>query len=227
MLRKVYSRMILVEGRNDQYVIRELLGQHNISCVIPDRGKITENDIIVQQAGNADKLLDRLRVILDDGDLELLGIVIDADTDLDARWNSLKGIIEDFGGNDLPDSPSPKGVVTELNQIGRILRVGIWIMPDNQVPGILESFIRFLIPSNDNLWPRAKDCVASIPKQQHRFSELALPKAEIHTWLAWQEEPGQPLGIAITARYLDCNAPHAIAFIDWVKRVFFQNNGGM
>jgi hypothetical protein len=212
--------MLLVEGRNDQYVMRNLLGEHDISCVIPDRGRITSDDIIVQQAGNAQKLLDRLRVILDDGDLELLGVVIDADTDLDARWQSLTSILNDFGGTNLPKSPSHNGTITELDQVGRTLRVGVWIMPDNQVPGILEDFIQFLIPDNDELWPRARGCVASIPEEERRFSDVAIPKAEIHTWLACQEKPGQPLGIAITAKYLDCNAPHAIALVDWARRLF-------
>lgn len=47
-----------------------------------------------------------------------------------------------------------------------------------------------------------------------------LGKAEIHTWLAWQKEPGKPLGQAITARYLNPNAPDAQQLIAWIRRVF-------
>jgi hypothetical protein len=57
-------------------------------------------------------------------------------------------------------------------------------------------------------------------KEPRHFSEPSTPKAQIHTWLAWQEEPGQPFGIAVTARYLDADAPHAQKLVDWVRRLF-------
>lgn len=220
MAKDVYSRMILVEGRNDQYVMRSLLEAHDVPCAIPDRGRITDQAIVIRQAGSVERLLNSLEVILLDGDLECLGIVMDADTDLDARWQSLKGILNKYGGRNLPACPSPEGIITELEQQQRTLPVGVWMMPDNQLPGILENFIQFLIPDHDNLWAQAEECVVRIPEDRRRFSPLALPKAKVHTWLAWQEEPGQPLGIAITARYLDCNAPHAVALVNWVKRLF-------
>jgi hypothetical protein len=93
-------------------------------------------------------------------------------------------------------------------------------MPDNQTtPGILENFVSFLIPDTDtSLWQYAQDCVNKIPVQPH-FSEGDAPKADIHTWLAWQEEPGQRLGDAITNSF-NADAPHALKLIDWVRRVF-------
>ena len=45
-------------------------------------------------------------------------------------------------------------------------------------------------------------------------------KAQLHTWLAWQEQPGTPLGLAITNRYLDANAPHAQKLMDWIRQLF-------
>ncbi len=55
---------------------------------------------------------------------------------------------------------------------------------------------------------------------QNRCRDTHLPVAEIHTWLAWQEEPGSPLGQAITKRYLDADAPRAQQLMDWVRRLF-------
>src|SRR5436190_24268592 len=40
-------------------------------------------------------------------------------------------------------------------------------------------------------------------------SYFKVSKALIHTWLAWQEKPGRPLGLAITARYFDATASYA------------------
>ena len=45
-------------------------------------------------------------------------------------------------------------------------------------------------------------------------------KAEIHTWLAWQEEPGTPMGQAITKQYLDTNKELAKKFIGWLDNLF-------
>jgi hypothetical protein len=45
-------------------------------------------------------------------------------------------------------------------------------------------------------------------------------KAQLHTWLAWQEQPGTPLGLAITNRYLDADALHAQQLMDWIRQLF-------
>lgn len=45
-------------------------------------------------------------------------------------------------------------------------------------------------------------------------------KAYLHTWLAWQEEPGKPMGQAITKKYVDAQAPHAQLLISWLRQLF-------
>jgi hypothetical protein len=93
-------------------------------------------------------------------------------------------------------------------------------MPDNTLPGMLENFIQFLVPPDNALWPRAEECVAQIPEPERRFPPEHQIKAHVHTWLAWQEEPGTPLGLAITKRYLDADVPHAHQLMDWIRRLF-------
>jgi len=99
-------------------------------------------------------------------------------------------------------------------------------MPDNKVPGILEDFVSFLIPEKNMLWDRAQSCVAQIPKEEFSFDienkDLFSwqKKAEIHTWLAWQEEPGKPLGVAISSRYFDADTHHARKLTDWLNKLF-------
>lgn len=214
-----YKRLLLVEGYNDQYVLRGLLRQNAIPCAIPRRDKEADafdtDVIVIDQAGSVERLFERLEVTLDDGDLMQLGVVVDADTNVAARWEALCGIFTRFGGVDLPKTPTPAGTLIVLQQPYRVLPVGVWIMPDNQVPGILENFVSFLIPDAElPLWQKAQECVDSILPEQRHFSEVDVPKAQVHTWLAWQKEPGQPLGIAMTARYLDANAPNALRLVD-------------
>jgi hypothetical protein len=52
-------------------------------------------------------------------------------------------------------------------------------------------------------------------------SELLMSAGpQIHTWLAWQKRPGIPMGLAITAHYLDASAPAAQLFVRWIRRLF-------
>lgn len=91
-------------------------------------------------------------------------------------------------------------------------------MPDNAQGGMLEDFLLRLIPRTDVLLAHAQQTVATLPEQ--RFAAAHRAKAEIHTWLAWQEHPGTPLGLALRRRYLD--ADHALAqrFHDWLVALF-------
>jgi hypothetical protein len=98
--------------------------------------------------------------------------------------------------------------------------VGIWLMPDNTISGMLEHFVRLLIPEGDALWPVAESSVKQAIAVERRFPETQVMKANIHTWLAWQEEPGKPMGQAITKRYFDAVAPQAQQLVGWLRRLF-------
>jgi hypothetical protein len=49
-------------------------------------------------------------------------------------------------------------------------------------------------------------------------------KARIHTWLAWQEDPGTPMGLAITKSYLDTNQELCNLFVNWLNNLFNSEN---
>ena len=118
----------------------------------------------------------------------------------------------------MPANPDQNGVIVVVRRPDRDVSVGVWLMPDNQLPGRLETFAAFLIPDTDALWLYAKTTVSALPEQ--RFHEIARDKANIHTWLAWQEKPGILLGQAISARYLDKDAPHAQKLTAWIRNLF-------
>jgi hypothetical protein len=94
-------------------------------------------------------------------------------------------------------------------------------MPNNEGAGILEDFVSFLVPPDAApLWKQAKNCVKKIPLEQRRFPASHHIKAEVYTWLAWQAEPGRPLGVAIRAKYLDAEALHARKLVAWLRQLF-------
>ncbi|CAA7623830.1 DUF3226 domain-containing protein [Magnetospirillum sp. UT-4] len=145
-----------------------------------------------------------------------LGVVVDADESLAARWRSLQDAVAPLGYA-LPEQPEPAGTVIEME--GRP-RLGIWLMPDNTLNGMLEDFVAVLVPNGDSLFPRAGAAVGAIPAPERQFKDAHLPKAHIHTWLAWQAEPGRPMGQAITKRFLDGDCAEAARFADWLRRLF-------
>jgi hypothetical protein len=194
-------------------VIWALCGRHQV----PETFKVVPPD---DEATGVDELLDGIPVWLKEPGLRIVGFVIDADTNLRARWQVISNRLRDGGYNNLPDEPDPLGTI--LEQDGRP-RVGIWLMPDNRLPGMLENFVAHLIPQGDLLIPRAEAILTEIEQENlHRYSPLHHPKALIHTWLAWQDTPGQPMGLSITARVLSHDSPIAITFVDWLNRLFNQ-----
>jgi hypothetical protein len=61
-------------------------------------------------------------------------------------------------------------------------------MPNNQLPGMLEDFVAYLIPPRDRLHPKAEAILRELEQAGlNRYSSIHRPKALIHTWLAWQK----------------------------------------
>jgi len=199
-----------VEGSDDEHVLKHICGERGV-------GKLDE----VKPQGDVLRLLENFPVRLKESDVEALGVVIDADTELAARWQSLRDRLTKAGYQNVPANPAPAGTILAPPSEGLLPRVGVWIMPDNQTRGILEDFLHFLVPSGSKLFGHVKSSVAAIPEGERRFSQLAEPKAIIHTWLAWQQAPGRPLGTAITAKFLDPNVAQVDVLVVWLKQLFF------
>ncbi len=203
-------KILLVEGVDDEHVLKHLCGQRGV-----------QNLDEIKPLGSVERLVESFSVRLKESDVEALGVVVDADTDLAARWQSLRDRLKKAGYENVPDDPNSAGTILSPPPKSLLPRAGIWIMPDNQTRGILEDFLRFLVPSNSQLFSHVESSVATIPAEERLFSPLAQPKAIIHTWLAWQAEPGKPFGTAITAKFLDANVPQVDVLVAWLKSLFF------
>ena len=208
-------KILLVEGTDDEHVLKHICGNHGIPHLDE-----------VKNCGSVEKLIEnlgvRLPLLIQEGDA--IGVVIDADTDISARWQSIRDRITDFGYQNVPDQPDPDGTILDPPAGSYLPRLGVWIMPNNQTSGILEDFLRFLVPQPNILFNHARDSVKTIPEGERRFKLLDEPKAVIHTWLAWQKDPGLPFGTAITARFLDPSVPEVDVLVAWLKRLFFPSS---
>ena len=199
--------VLLVEGAGDEQVAYHLF----------NHAAIPKDTIAVRNKQGYEKLVETLAVELAASELEKIGIIVNADSDLSARWESIRNELRSIGYMRTPDLPDTQGTI--IYEAGRPA-VGVWVMPNNQLPGMIEDFVALLIPKPDGLWTRAQNCVDQLPENERRFSQVHLAKAYVHTWLAWQAEPGTPMGLAITKRYLDANLPTGKNFIAWLTHLF-------
>lgn len=195
------GRVLLVEGLDDKHVVWALLAAHAVPQVFT-----------VVDVGNDLQLLDELPVRLKAG-VERLAVILDADTDLNARWAQLQARLTAGGCVSVLNQPAPDGTVVHT-AAGQ--RVGVWLMPDNQLPGILEHFLAFLVPDGDQLLPLVDSFLNGLPRPR-RFPDGREAKARMHAWLAIQSEPGKPMGQAVTARYLDAQRPVVAPFLAWLR----------
>ena len=200
------KNLLLVEGKDDEHVFLSLLAYYNV----PDAFKI-------RNAKGISRLIDALELEVDSNELERIGVVVDADVVLEDRWNALKRVLINAGYRSIPLTPNSNGTIIQDEERPT---VGIWLMPNNVLPGMIEDFIKFLVPEDDVLWPLAEEVVQKVVKTDRKFRLSYTSKAHLHTWLAWQEEPGGPMGQAITKRYLNANAPHAQELITWLRQLF-------
>lgn len=202
------ARVLLVEGRDDREVVFQICNRH---CI--NNRELFE---VVAKDGY-DSLKDDLTV-RPLTDVEVIGAIVDADVDPDARWASMCEALAEAEYKDLPELPCEEGTIIPAQ--GKLPCVGIWLMPNNRLAGILEDFLSFLISQDDVLLEQARLCIEGIPKEERLFRDSYRSKALIHTWLAWQEEPGTPLGLAVTRRYLGCDHELVKQFLAWLTRLF-------
>ncbi|MEM6611811.1 MAG: DUF3226 domain-containing protein [Cyanobacteria bacterium P01_C01_bin.72] len=210
---KLKPQQLLVEGNSDKQVIKALCEPHNIldlfSFAFPTQGGV-------------ENLLKNLPIKLDEANLKTLGVVVDADQDLAARWQSLISKLRDFGYKNIPQVPPENGWVH--TQVGKP-KIGVWVMPNNQLPGMLEDFVSYLIPPEDRLQEKVVALLNKIEVEELNLYSLPhRQKAFIHSWLALQEKPGRPMGQAITAKALAYDSAISRFFVDWLKYLFEMEN---
>ena len=199
------------------HVVLALVAHHSFHPEFGIRSEYGRRDEKRGEGGGFEHMLKELPVILRTKGLQRLGIVVDADLDLSKRWGSLSTTLKKAGYVRMPKLPEVEGTVVDENNMPK---VGVWLMPDNRLPGMLEDFLALIRPEGEVLWERAGRSVDDIPREERRFADVHRSKAVIHTYLAWQEEPGAPLGQSITKRSFNPDSGHAMRLISWLSRLF-------
>jgi hypothetical protein len=203
-----------VEGPDDFHSILHLLVRHGI----PYEARPLNAELPrILDVGGIALLLDGMGNGIKASTGRAIGFVVDADSPLADRWQAIRGRLDQSGVAAL-DSPPAAGFV-ETSALYDA-RVGVWLMPDNQQDGKLETFLRFLVDADDTLIGHAEAATAKAKEIGARFTEPDHIKAVLHAWLAWQKEPGRPFGVAMQAKYFRHDSPAANAFVAWFKTLY-------
>ncbi|MEO6192654.1 MAG: DUF3226 domain-containing protein [Thermoanaerobaculia bacterium] len=205
--------LLLVEGPDDKHSVIHLMARHEF-----DWDDESTPRPFVSPQGGIEKLLGSVSVALK-GTYERLGIILDANSSLVDRWAQIRDRASRIGLA-LPESPAPEGTVVKGRQPGS--RVGVWLMPDNSSPGTLESFLSALAPAEHPLWIYAGQATREARQHGAQSLEKDHLKSVLHTWLAWQEEPGLPFGTALKAGIFETDREGALRFVAWFRNLFVE-----
>ena len=212
------NNYLLVEGPDDMHTILALCKHYDVPetfSIIPCEG--------------IDHLLENLRLRLKTAkNNRIVGIVMDADVNIEGRWASILNILKETNYYDCSGLtlPSEGMILSPLKP--EHTKVGLWLMPNNSSSGMLEDFAMSLARPDDPLLLEAEEELQRIEaKGIQGYRPVQRSKAKVHTYISWQDHPGLPLGAAITARVLNPEAPTARLFTQWLKELFTDKNGKM
>ena len=69
--------------------------------------------------------------------------------------------------------------------------------------------------------PVANQTLEAIEKEKlNKYIPAHKSKALIHSWLSWQEDPGTPMGLAITKKFLTTQEEICKKLISWLNATF-------
>lgn len=203
-----YPNWLLVEGFNDLNSVVGIVRKHT------SWGDTKETaPVWIENMEGVSKVLssEKIGVILKNKRLQALGILIDANSSCESRFQRIGQILKEFVPN-IPDQ-LPRGGLIECDESAR--RFGVWIMPDNSSSGAMEDFLLKLVPESQKaLFKKIKKNVLQITGDS-TFRENHLSKALVYSWLAIQNPPSCNLLKAFGHGLFDPMHFEADLFVNW------------
>lgn len=218
-LTRTPAMKLLVEGSTELRLIPELIEAQGIAW---DDDEVGGQVPCIDNLGGVEKILKAGTISAEfkASGIERLGVIVDANGNASGRWDAIRqrcqSELPDMA--DLPEQIPEDGFVRK-RQDGSWL--GVWIMPDNRHQGALEEFLLGLVPDDGaELVEYARHSVGGARERGAPLRDVDVTKSVVHTWLAWQQDPGPQLHEAVMRRVLDPQHPRSQPFIAWFTRLF-------
>jgi hypothetical protein len=171
-----HSNILLVEGIEERLVVPHFMDHYVVWGDKPE-----EWVVFVKPHEGVDDLLEPGNIEAESKrtGLKALGILIDADDQFASRWSRLRDRCLRVA-TDFPEELPSEGLIHQ-NEDG--LRIGVWIMPDNQSRGMLETFLGYLVTATlDPLWIFARESCTNSRDHGAPYSDPHYDKACIYTF---------------------------------------------
>lgn len=208
------SKQLVVEGYDDLFSVVGLMRAH---VDWPQRPE--ECPVYMEIGKSAPEILEDgyLTTILKSREIQTLGVMLDADTKPSGRYERIRNLCSGFFPT-LPEELPRDGLVSENDEHKWL---GVWIMPDNSSEGCLETFLKYMVPNqSQSVWEHAIESVTAARAKGAPCRDGHTEKANLYTWLAWQDPPVQSPGIALTKKILDPHSPSAGPFVKWFRELY-------
>lgn len=205
------DKKLFVEGVNDREVVYRVENCYELRDICE-----------VKALGSKQGVRQALELHLNEmaSKVKIIGVIIDADQDVSSSWASIKSVI-DSTNNYVAPMDIPLGGLILKPSVPDNPKVGVWIMPNNSNRGMLEDFMKEMIPQDDNLVGIVSNTLDDLEsKGLQRYKAVHRSKAWIHTYLAWQDEPGNTLATAVDQNVLNPRAAIVKSFADWMRLLF-------
>ncbi len=150
---EIHPNILLVEGKEDLRVIPQLIEANGINW-----GTKKKPIVYIRDYDGYENLVkpDEISTELQASGLAALGIMVDADENPTERWQSIRNA----SLKSIPDLPETLPEEGLIHTIPNGIKFGIWIMPNNKMCGMLETFLTYMIPDdNESLWQFAQEAV--------------------------------------------------------------------
>ena len=216
------KNILLVEGKSDEVFFSALYKTLGLSAKV----QVAPPLEVGGSSNNKEGVLNHLPVLLNqlpDGQLERLGVIVDADYSAAGGLGYQRTVdrVSEIVLKSGFSRPKPIGKSGGLafSSADGFHDFGLWVMPDNHNDGMLEDWIKSsIVQSESPLLTQAKQAVGAL--KEPKFKQLHLSKAEVATWLAWQRNPGRGFDSAVAELLLDRQAKPVALFEQWSRHIF-------
>lgn len=221
--------LIIVEGANDKALFSRICAKYKINTKIQVG---TPSDLIGNMTGTFNSkqgvinALDTILRMLEDESsaIQKLAIIVDSDYD-DRNKGGVRNTLEQIKSISNKHGYSKthkfnndnKGIIIPHDD-ACMNPLYIWIMPNNKDEGTVEDWIKSkILPSEEKLFSHACDIVSHLKIK--KFTQNSVVKAEIATWLAWQNQPGRTVSYTLKEdqELIDVKNSDFVNFINWLK----------
>ena len=226
MKRKI-PNLLLVEGSNDKSFFEKVCKKYNINTNIQVS---TPVDWVPSNQGGFNSkqgVINSLDVFLpmledEESSIKKIAIVIDSDINGDNNGgfiSSIQQIKNKASEYNYANRHTYKNGGVEIpHNDPQMSSLGIWIMPNNKDDGTIENWIKDkIINTEQEAFSHACSVVSELKNK--KFTTNSIIKAEIATWLAWQNQPGRTIAYTLKEgeELIDINNDDFKIFIKWLK----------